>query len=93
MVIAHEFFNWKVLFQTELFKTHWKYSDTQNYKGVFTCSILASIVTILIRIVIILLSIEPILEKCVEISASIVTILVSFGAILMYFKACGRSLL
>ena len=33
-------------------------------KGVFTCSILASIVTILISIVVILPSIEPILEKC-----------------------------
>ena len=31
--------------------------------GVFTCSILASIVTILVSIVIILTSIEPILEK------------------------------
>ena len=35
-------------------------------KGVFTCSILASIVTILIIIVIILTSIDPILEKCVH---------------------------
>ena len=34
--------------------------------GVFTCSILASIVTILVRIVVILKSIEPILEKCVH---------------------------
>ena len=32
-------------------------------KGVFTCSILASIVTILISIVVILTSIDPILEK------------------------------
>ena len=35
-------------------------------KGVFTCSILASIVTILVSIVIILTSIEPILEKYVH---------------------------
>ena len=33
-------------------------------RGVFTCSILASIVTILISIVVILTSIDPILEKC-----------------------------
>ena len=32
--------------------------------GVFTCSILASIVTILVSIVVIPTSIEPILEKC-----------------------------
>ena len=32
--------------------------------GVFTCLILASIVTILVSIVMILTSIEPILEKC-----------------------------
>ena len=35
-------------------------------KGVFTCSILASIVTILVSIVAILASIDPILEKCVH---------------------------
>ena len=34
--------------------------------GVFTCSILASIVAILVSIVVILTSIEPILEKCVH---------------------------
>ena len=34
--------------------------------GVFTCSILASIVSILVSIEIILTSIEPILEKCVH---------------------------
>ena len=33
-------------------------------KGVFTCSILASIVTILLSILATLMSIEPILEKC-----------------------------
>ena len=33
--------------------------------GVFTCSILASIVTILESIVVILTSIDPILEKCI----------------------------
>ena len=35
-------------------------------KGLFTCSILASIVPILVSIEIILTSIEPILEKCVH---------------------------
>ena len=51
--------------------------------------------TLLVSIVVILMSIDPILEKCVhlQIFASIVTILVSFEAILMYFKACGRALL
>ena len=34
-------------------------------RGVFTCSILASIVAILVSIEVILTSIEPILEKCV----------------------------
>ena len=35
-------------------------------KGVFTCSILASIETILVSSVVILTSIDPILEKCVH---------------------------
>ena len=35
-------------------------------KGVFTCSILASIMAILVSIEIILKSIEPIVEKCVH---------------------------
>ena len=35
-------------------------------KGLFTCSILASIVSILVSIEIILTSIEPILKKCVH---------------------------
>ena len=35
-------------------------------RNVFTCSILASIMTILVSIVIIPMSIEPILEKCVH---------------------------
>ena len=35
-----------------------------GFKGVFTCSILASIVTLLLSIVVILTSIDPILEKC-----------------------------
>ena len=44
------------------------------------------------------MSIDPILEKCVHLQAqyvfaSIVTILVSLEAILMYSKACGKSLL
>ena len=40
---------------------------TQNWtNGVFTCSIIASIVTILVSIAVILSSIEPILEKCVH---------------------------
>ena len=39
--------------------------NTSGYtKGLFTCSILASIVSILVSIVVILTSIEPILEKC-----------------------------
>ena len=54
--------------------------------GLFTCSILASIVAILVSIEMILTSIEPILEKMCSpasvILASIVTIIVSFQAIL-----------
>ena len=41
---------------------------SQSYRsipiGVFTCSILESIVTILVSIVVVLTGIEPILEKC-----------------------------
>ena len=44
----------------------YKYVRKIHTWGVFTCSILASIVTILISIVLILTSIEPILEKCVH---------------------------
>ena len=40
-------------------------SNNTRLKGVFTCTILASIVAILVSIEIILISIEPILEKCV----------------------------
>ena len=37
-----------------------------RFRGLFTCSILASIVTILVSIVVLLTSIDPILEKCVH---------------------------
>ena len=43
--------------------------------GVFTCSILASIVTILVSIVIILTSIQPILEKCVHLQVQYLQVL------------------
>ena len=41
------------------------YQHTED-KGVFACSILVSIVTIPLSIMIILISIEPKLEKCVH---------------------------
>ena len=42
------------------------YAFTLKSKGVFTCSILARIMTIFVSIVARLTSIEPILEKCVH---------------------------
>ena len=58
---------------------------------------LARIVTIPVSVVVLLTSIELILEKCVNLqvqySPVIARILVSFEAILIHFKACGRSLL
>ena len=61
-------------------------------KGVFTCSILASIVTILVSIVVILMSIEPILEKCGHLQVEYPQVLseyfyLSFEAILKRFSA------
>ena len=55
-------------------------------EGIFTSSILASIVTILVRIVVILRSIE-------HLQVQYLRVLFCFEAILMNFKACGRSLL
>ena len=55
-------------------------------EGIFTSSILASIVTILVRIVVILRSIE-------HLQVQYLRVLFCFEAILMNFKACDRSLL
>ena len=46
--------------------------------GVFTCSILASIVIILISIVVILTSIEPILEKSVHLQVQNLRVLSNY---------------
>ena len=50
-----------------LYSHSWPFQSDKKVwvpKGVFTCSVLASIVTILVSIVVILTSIDPILEKC-----------------------------
>ena len=79
--------------------TFWQLVMGVCNRGGFTCSILASIVTILVTIVAILTTHEywaNTWEMCLlasSIFTSSVTILVSFEAILMYFKYCDRSLL
>ena len=68
-----------------------------NFKnmGVFTCSILASIVTILVKYCDIThkywANTWKMCSPASAILASIVTILVSFEAILIYFKGSGRT--